>query len=133
MNEEEKGKRKANERLEIRREQFRSAAKLLVANGSTFERDKKVERDVMMRRSASETGSTNDYLNRVGGQDELVLDGSSLLIDGDGSLHPPARAFETAWLSVDFERLRRAAPVKLLVSATRVREDRKSTRLNSSH
>src|SRR3546814_1339804 len=57
----------------------------------------------MMRRRASETGCAIAYLNRVGGQDELVFDGSSLLIDGDGSLHPPARAFETAWLSVDFD------------------------------
>src|SRR3546814_9308147 len=57
----------------------------------------------MMRRRASETGCAIAYLNRVGGQDELVFDGSSLLIDGDGSLHPPARAFETAWSSVDFD------------------------------
>src|SRR3546814_1815773 len=79
------------------------AALLLVANASPFERDKHVERDVMMRRRASETGCAIAYLNRVGGQDELVFDGSSLLIDGDGSLHPPARAFETAWLSGDFD------------------------------
>src|SRR3546814_14181538 len=52
------------------------AALLLVANASPFERDKHVERDVMMRRRASETGCAIAYLNRVGGQDELVFDGS---------------------------------------------------------
>ncbi|MDP1698736.1 MAG: NAD+ synthase [Xanthomonadaceae bacterium] len=79
------------------------AALLLVANASPFERDKHAERDAMMRQRASETGCAIAYLNRVGGQDELVFDGSSLLIDGDGTLHPPARAFETAWLATDFD------------------------------
>jgi len=79
------------------------AALLLVANASPFERDKHAERETMMRQRAGETGCALIYLNRVGGQDELVFDGSSLLVDADGTVHPPARAFETAWLAVDFD------------------------------
>ncbi|PIQ37882.1 MAG: NAD+ synthase [Lysobacterales bacterium CG17_big_fil_post_rev_8_21_14_2_50_64_11] len=79
------------------------AALLLVANASPFERDKHAEREAMMRQRAAESGCAIAYLNRVGGQDELVFDGSSLLIAADGTLQPPARAFETAWLSVDFD------------------------------
>jgi NAD+ synthetase len=79
------------------------AALLLVANASPFERDKHAEREAMMRQRAGETGCALVYLNRVGGQDELVFDGTSLLVDANGTLHPPARAFETAWLAVDFD------------------------------
>ncbi|PKM10121.1 MAG: NAD+ synthase [Gammaproteobacteria bacterium HGW-Gammaproteobacteria-5] len=87
----------------VRATAHQGAALLLVANASPFERDKHPERDAMMRQRASETGCAIAYLNRVGGQDELVFDGNSLLIDGDGRLHPPARAFETAWLATDFD------------------------------
>ncbi|PKM09188.1 MAG: NAD+ synthase [Gammaproteobacteria bacterium HGW-Gammaproteobacteria-4] len=87
----------------VRATAHQGAALLLVANASPFERDKHAERETMMRQRAGETGCALIYLNRVGGQDELVFDGSSLLVDADGTVHPPARAFETAWLAVDFD------------------------------
>lgn len=87
----------------VRASATHGASLLLVANASPFERDKHPERAAMMRKRCAQSGCAIAYLNRVGGQDELVFDGSSLLIDADGTLHPPARAFETAWLCADFD------------------------------
>ncbi|HEX7711450.1 MAG TPA: NAD+ synthase [Sphingomonadaceae bacterium] len=56
-------------------------------NGSPYEIDKDVLRiDEIARRRAVDTGIPMAYLNRVGGQDELVFDGGSFVINGDGSL-----------------------------------------------
>src|SRR5690606_35204328 len=43
------------------------------------------------------------YLNTVGGQDELVFDGCSVLADGDARLHPAASDFEEALLIADLD------------------------------
>ena len=59
---------------------------LLVPNGSPFEVDKFQQRVDLARARASETGLAIAYVNQVGGQDELVFDGGSFVINGDGAL-----------------------------------------------
>lgn len=60
---------------------------LLCPNGSPYEIDKDTLRiDGVAKRRAVETGLPLAYLNRVGGQDELVFDGASFVINGDGQL-----------------------------------------------
>src|SRR5690606_4648453 len=61
------------------------------------------ERDKLLLRRVKETGVALAYLNQVGGQDELVFDGASMLADGDGTLHPSAEAFADHWLVADFD------------------------------
>ena len=63
-------------------------AELLVCvNGSPYEIDKDTLRiDGVAKRRAVDTGLPLAYLNRVGGQDELVFDGASFVVNGDGSL-----------------------------------------------
>jgi NAD+ synthase (glutamine-hydrolysing) len=51
----------------------------------------------------AESGVALAYLNLVGGQDAVVFDGASVLADGDGRVHPAARAFEDHWLVADFD------------------------------
>ncbi len=65
----------------------RGAELLLSVNGSPFEVDKDDLRwkEIAARRVA-ETGLPLLYLNRVGGQDELVFDGASFVLGGDGAL-----------------------------------------------
>jgi NAD+ synthase len=60
---------------------------LLVPNGSPYEIDKDDLRvgGVALAR-VRETGLPLAYLNRIGGQDELVFDGASFVLNGDGSL-----------------------------------------------
>jgi NAD+ synthase len=59
---------------------------LLVPNGSPFDVDKFYQRLELARGRASETRLPLAYVNQVGGQDELVFDGGSFVVNGDGSL-----------------------------------------------
>nr|WP_294851712.1 NAD+ synthase [uncultured Sphingomonas sp.] len=61
------------------------AEMLLVPNGSPFEIDKDDLRQRLVRDRVVETGLPLAYLNRVGGQDELVFDGSSFVTNDDGT------------------------------------------------
>ncbi len=59
---------------------------LLVLNGSPFEFDKPDVRLNLAGRRVRETGLPLAYVNLVGGQDELVFDGDSFVLDGEGGL-----------------------------------------------
>ncbi len=60
---------------------------LISPNGSPYEIDKDALRiDGVAKRRAVDTGLPLAYLNRVGGQDELVFDGASFVVNGDGGL-----------------------------------------------
>ncbi|TMH18682.1 MAG: NAD+ synthase [Betaproteobacteria bacterium] len=59
---------------------------IVVPNGSPYHtRQQALRRDVVTAR-AQETGLPVVYVNRVGGQDELVFDGASFIVDGAGAL-----------------------------------------------
>ena len=72
-------------------------------NGSPYEIDKDALRiDGVAKRRAVATGLPLAYLNRVGGQDELVFDGASFVVNGDGSLAVQMKDWEedevlTSW------------------------------------
>ncbi|MEG3193362.1 NAD+ synthase [Lysobacter sp. D1-1-M9] len=81
---------------------------VLVPNASPFEHDKHVQRDRLLAMRAAETlvhgrGIALAYLNVVGGQDAVVFDGASVLVDGDGRVHPQAEAFQEHWLVADYD------------------------------
>ena len=76
---------------------------VVVPNASPFERGKSEQRDALLAQRVGETGVGIAYLNVVGGQDELVFDGASDLADGDGQVHPAARAFSDALLVADYD------------------------------
>ncbi len=61
---------------------------ILNINGSPYHRGKAVERELMLADRAKEAGVPVVYLNLVGGQDELVFDGASVIFASDGkTLH----------------------------------------------
>jgi len=63
------------------------ASIFICINGSPYEIDKDALRiDGVAKRRAIDTGIPLAYVNRVGGQDELVFDGASFVVNGDGSL-----------------------------------------------
>jgi NAD+ synthase (glutamine-hydrolysing) len=60
---------------------------LVVApNASPYERNKDDVRESLVARRAREAGAPLAYVNMVGGQDELVFDGDSLVVGADGTL-----------------------------------------------
>jgi NAD+ synthase (glutamine-hydrolysing) len=76
---------------------------ILNINGSPFHRGKADERIEISRARALETGSWIVYVNAVGGQDELVFDGGSVVVRPDGSLAHHAAMFEEDLLIVDID------------------------------
>lgn len=61
------------------------AEALLCANASPFHRRKAAQRCEVARQRASETGLPVLYVNAFGGQDDLVFDGDSFVLDAEGS------------------------------------------------
>lgn len=79
------------------------AGLLLVINASPFERDKDEVRLPLVTRRATETDTIVAYVNIVGGQDDLVFDGDSVVVDGTGRILARAPQFETHLLLVDVD------------------------------
>jgi NAD+ synthase (glutamine-hydrolysing) len=79
------------------------ASLLLVINASPFERDKDEVRLPLVTRRAVETSTTVAYVNIVGGQDDLVFDGDSVVVDPEGRILARAPQFEEHVLFVDLE------------------------------
>ncbi|HYO20129.1 MAG TPA: NAD+ synthase [Dermatophilaceae bacterium] len=76
---------------------------LLVINGSPYEEDKDDVRYDLVARRAAEAGCTLAYLNLVGGQDELVFDGDSLVVDAAGAVLARGPQFLEDLLVVDLD------------------------------
>ncbi len=74
---------------------------LVVINGSPYERAKDDVRLDLCRRRAGEAGCALAYVNMVGGQDELVFDGDSMVVDSEGHLLARAPQFVPYLLVTD--------------------------------
>ena len=79
------------------------AAMLLVINGSPYEQDKDDVRYELVARRAAEAGCTLAYLNMVGGQDELIFDGDSLVVNAAGQILARAPQFDEDLLVIDLD------------------------------
>ena len=78
---------------------------VLNINGSPYHRHKIAERLDICRDRARETGAWIVYVNAIGGQDELVFDGGSMVVSPQGELAHRAAMFEEDLLVVDLQRL----------------------------
>jgi len=72
-------------------------------NGSPYELNKDDVRLSLVTRRAAEAGATVAYLNMVGGQDELVFDGDSMVVTADGDLLARAGQFTEELLTIDLD------------------------------
>ncbi len=79
------------------------AGLLVVINGSPYERNKDDTRLELVRRRAAVAGCTLAYVNMVGGQDELVFDGDSIVVSAEGEVLARAPQFEESLLVVDLD------------------------------
>ena len=91
-----------------------AGAELLVnLSASPFHVGRAQEREAIFSARARESGVRVALCNMVGGQDELIFDGHSLVIESDGSVLARASGFEETLLVVDLEHPE-AAPVAAL-------------------
>ncbi len=77
---------------------------LVVPNASPFEEDKPSERLTQIAARVSETGLPAIYVNQVGGQDDLIFDGGSFVLNRDAEIVFQGRFFEPDIGSVSFEK-----------------------------
>ena len=75
----------------------------LVLNGSPFERSKTDTRLELVQSIGAKHSSAVAYVNLVGGQDDLVFDGNSFLIDSHGKVVSRAKQFEEDLLVVEIQ------------------------------
>jgi NAD+ synthase (glutamine-hydrolysing) len=79
------------------------AGLLIVINGSPYERHKDDVRLELVQRRAADTGAVLAYVNMVGGQDELVFDGDSIVVSAQGEVLARAPQFAEHLLVVDLD------------------------------
>lgn len=70
-------------------------------NASPFHKGKLVEREAMLSERARRAKASIVYVNTVGGQDELVFDGGSVVMGADGNQVARLPQFEEAFACVD--------------------------------
>ena len=101
------------------------ASLLVVANASPFARGRRDDREAMLRERAFETGCPIAYVNLVGGQDELVFDGQSVVVDDQGRVISRAAAFQEELLVVEVEA--RTSPAGVVLDTIYAPDERVAT------
>ena len=81
------------------------AEMFVVLNASPYEIHKQRNREDIVGRCVKELGLPVVYVNMLGGQDELVFDGNSFVMDGAGSIVMRAPPFEEDLYPIEFERI----------------------------
>ncbi len=88
----------------------------LVLNGSPFEIDKDDRRVELVKNLAAKQDVAVAYVNLVGGQDDLVFDGDSLMIDANQNLIGRGKQFEEDLLLFDIESKTNIVPASEIAS-----------------
>jgi NAD+ synthase (glutamine-hydrolysing) len=94
---------------------------LCVINGSPYSLHYQQHREEVVRARTRETGLPIVYLNLLGGQDELVFDGASFIMDAGGEVAQRFKPFEEGLFTVDIDltgerAVPRAVPLEPLLS-----------------
>ena len=97
------------------------AGLLVVLNGSPYERDKDDVRLELVTRRAREAAATLAYVNMVGGQDELVFEGDSIIVNENGDVIARGKQFEADVLIADLD-LPASGSIKVLPTGESVLE-----------
>ncbi len=79
------------------------AGLLVVPNASPYERGKDTFRVELCQRRAAEAGATLAYVNMMGGQDELVFDGESIIVSAGGELLARGPQFAETLIVTDLD------------------------------
>ena len=102
----------------------RTPGLVLVPNGSPFERNKDDVRSALVAKRARQIGAPLVYVNMTGGQDDLVFDGDSIVVDADGEVIARAPQFEDGLMLVDIDAQVGTSTPDLVISETPTKIDR---------
>ena len=81
----------------------RTPGLVIVPNGSPYERAKDDVRLALVTKRAREAKAPLAYVNMTGGQDDLVFDGDSIVVNSDGAVTARAPQFEDGVMIVDVD------------------------------
>ncbi len=81
----------------------RSPGLVVVPNGSPYERNKDDVRLALVEKESRRMGAPFIYVNMIGGQDDLVFDGDSMVVDGQGQLIARSPQCEDGLMLVDLD------------------------------
>ncbi|MEY3587871.1 MAG: hypothetical protein RJA47_467 [Actinomycetota bacterium] len=87
----------------VRAQAKANAVVMLNINGSPYHDGKHVDREEMLATRAREAHAPIVYVNQVGGQDELVFEGSSVVLDARGNVACRLKSFEGDFEVVDID------------------------------
>jgi NAD+ synthase (glutamine-hydrolysing) len=89
---------------------------VLVPNGSPYERNKDDVRLALVQKRAKEVGAPLAYVNMTGGQDDLVFDGDTIVVDAKGAVISRAAQFQDQLLVVDIDAATQTAQPDVVIS-----------------
>ncbi|MGW1077961.1 NAD+ synthase [Streptomyces sp. NPDC002537] len=98
------------------------AGLLLSINASPYEREKDDTRLELVRKRAQEAGCTTAYVASTGGQDELVFDGDTIVVDGHGQVlaRGPQFAEHCVLIDLDLPAAAAGAPSGVVADGLRI-------------
>ena len=94
----------------------RTPGLVLVPNGSPYERNKDDVRLALVQKRAKEVSAPLAYVNMTGGQDDLVFDGDTIVVDAKGTVISRAAQFEDQLLVVDIEAATQTSKPDVVIS-----------------
>ena len=94
----------------------RSPGLVIVPNGSPYERNKDDVRLSLVTKRAREAKAPLAYVNMTGGQDDLVFDGDSIVVNAEGAVIARAPQFEDGIMIVDVEAATGTSQPDLIIS-----------------
>ena len=97
---------------------------VIVPNGSPYERAKDDVRLALVTKRARQAGAPLVYVNMTGGQDDLVFDGDSIVVDKDGAVIARAPQFEDGVALVDLDVATHTSSPDVVISEDEVSFDR---------
>ena len=95
----------------------RSPGLVVVPNGSPYERNKDDVRLALVQQRASEIGAPLAYVNMTGGQDDLVFDGDTIVVDKTGVLLSRAQQFSDQFVVVEIDCAEGSSQPDLIISS----------------
>ena len=93
---------------------------VLVPNGSPYERNKDDVRLALVQKRAKEIGAPLAYVNMTGGQDDLVFDGDTIVVDAIGAVISRAAQFQDQLLVVDIDSATQTSTPDVVISESGV-------------